>query len=239
MYNMNPAAKVAPLSHTKEMIGFAVGIAVFWFFEFLFQYRWASEGDIVGSFVRSFSLGGATLIGIALLLSSLFHWVPRWARYWRWRRYLGVGGVVLITLHAEVVIWKYFGYNVADIFISFNPFANPIIFGVVSYAILFAMAATSSDWAVQMLTPRRWKILHRFVYVAYISAIFHALLMAPERLNNLAGYILVAVTLCALFGQVFWFFKTAAKKRFRSLGTFVGLALIMGTLVLAYIAWGR
>ncbi|MEK7630990.1 MAG: ferric reductase-like transmembrane domain-containing protein [Patescibacteria group bacterium] len=218
---------------------FSLGVFFFWLAQFLFQYYWASAGQIVESLVRSFSFAGATLISAALFSSALFRWVPRLAQYWRYRRYLGVSGFVLIFLHVQVAMKLYFNYDLALVYFSLNPLVNPIIFGSIAYVILFLMAITSTDWAMQKLTPKVWKTLHRFVYIAYVSAIFHFLLMAPEDiLNNLAGYLLIGLTAAALFGQVFWFFKVVSKKRFRSFGTLVGFVIIVSTLALAYVIWG-
>ncbi len=219
----------------RQLALFSVGVFFFWLIQFLFQRYFASVGDSDGAIIRSFAFAGMTLISASLFSSALFLWVPRLAQYWRFRRYLGVSGFVLIFLHVQAVMKLYFNFDTSVVYFSFNPLVNPIIFGSIAFMILFLLAVTSNDWAVQKLTPKVWKALHRFVYIAYISAIFHFFLMAPSgALNNLAGYLLIGMTAAALFGQIFWFFKIVSKKRFRSVGTVVGFSIIAGTLVLAY-----
>ncbi len=217
---------------------FSVAMFFFWVAEFLFQYYHASKNQLAEALVRSFSLSGMTLIGASLFSSALFRWVPRLAQYWRIRRYLGVSGFILIFLHIQAVMKLYFNYDLAVVYFSLNPLINPVLFGSIAYSILFLMAITSTDWAVQKLTPKVWKILHRFVYVAYVSALFHFLLIAPEgALNNLAGYVLMVVTAAALFGHIYWFFEIARKKHFRSTGSCVGIAIMIAILLLAYAVW--
>jgi sulfoxide reductase heme-binding subunit YedZ len=137
-------------------------------------------------------------------------------------------------------MYLYFNFDFAAIYFSLNPVENPLVFGSIAFFILFLMAITSTDWAMQKLTPKIWKTLHRFVYVAYVAAIFHFLRIASvDILMTLPGYLLLVVTAAALSGQLYWFFKTIAKKQFCSFGAFVGYAIILSTLVFAYLMWGR
>jgi methionine sulfoxide reductase heme-binding subunit len=48
-----------------------------------------------------------------------------------------------------------------------------ITVGMLAWAILSALAATSSAWAVRKLGGKRWQALHRLVYVAAIAGVVH------------------------------------------------------------------
>jgi len=216
---------------------FQVFAILFWLAEFFYQYWVLVPGNFVGSLVRGSALAGAMLIGFALASSVIFRWVPRTAQYWRLRRYFGVSGFVFVFLHALFVYYFYFAFDFAEIYFTLNPLKNPVVFGSIALPIFMVMALTSTDWAVRKLTPRVWKFVHRFVYVAYLASVFHFITINPELLANPAGYILLAVTLFVLFDHTQLFLKTAIKKRFRSLGTFVGFAIIAATLALAYAVW--
>lgn len=48
--------------------------------------------------------------------------------------------------------------------------------GMVVFAILVVMAATSSNAAIRRLGPARWRAIHRWVYLAAPLAVFHWLL---------------------------------------------------------------
>lgn len=221
----------------KKLLVFGMLAALFWLLQFFYQYYVLVPGETTIAMLRSFALSGATLIGTALFSSAVFKWKPKYAKYWVWRRALGVTGFFFIIGHVLSVYAFLFQWNVAAVYFSFNPFENPIIFGSFAFPIFFAMAFTSFDWAVAKLTPRVWKTIHRFVYLGYISAIFHFLLVNPPLLKNPAGYLLLLITFLAVFGQLFWFFKTAAKVKFRSRGTVVGFALILLALVLMYLTY--
>lgn len=184
----------------------------FWLFEFAIEYYWLTKNNIQLSLIRSFALSGTTIIGASLFSSSVFKWFPKTGVHWRIRRYLGVSGFVLIFFHVFTAMKFIFNFNVKAIYYSLNPFINPLIFGAIAYPIFFVMAITSTDWMVKKLTPRVWKFIHRFVYIAYMSTVFHFILTNPQALNNLLGYLLYAITTLALFGQLFWFFKIAGKK---------------------------
>lgn len=205
--------------------------------EFALQYFYLIKGDFPASLMRSTALAGSTLFGAALFSSALFRWIPRMAIHWRIRRYLGVIGFVFIAVHALSVFYYFFNFDLKAIYYSFNPFENPIIFGSFAFPIFMILALTSTDWAVTKLTPKIWKNIHRLVYVGYISSIFHFILINPTLLNNGAGYILLAVTGAALFGQVFWYFKMAKRRHFKSLSSLIGALIIITAITMAYYAY--
>ena len=226
-----------PLQDWKSFSLVVLGASVFWLAEFAFQYFLLAKGNAASSLIRSFALAGATLVSSALFSSAIFKWFPHTAVYWRLRRYLGVAGTVFVALHALSVYVFTYQFDFLNAYYTLNPFENPIVFGTFAFVILFVMASISTDWAVEKLTPRVWKFIHRFVYLAFVSAILHVFLISPSRLAHPPGYLLILITLAALFGQVYWFFKTAARRRFRSLGTFVGLSLIVLAVILGYMAY--
>ncbi|MBI2427049.1 MAG: DM13 domain-containing protein [Candidatus Kerfeldbacteria bacterium] len=208
-----------------------------WIVQFILQYTWLTKDELGGSLLRSFALTGATLISAALFSSIVFKFVPRLARHWRIRRYLGVSGFVFIALHVLSVYHFFFDYNVRAVYYSFNPIENPMIFGSVAFGILFLMAATSSDWAVQKLSPKRWKFLHRFVYIAEISTIFHFLFINPQLLKNPPGYVLLTLIGLTVLGQLYWWIRLSAKRQFRTGGTVVGVLLILLVVVLGVLEY--
>ena len=174
------------------------GLALaFWALQFVYQYFFLLSGELGGSILRSFALSGATLIGAALIIGPLRTLFPK-HNFVRHRRTVGVWGFTFIIMHFLSVITFLFEFDALALFWHPNPFANPILFAVFSFPIFTAMWTTSTDWAVARLGFRRWKAIHRLVFLAYISAILHFSLINAELLLNPAGYILIATTVAAL-----------------------------------------
>jgi hypothetical protein len=51
---------------------------------------------------------------------------------------------------------------------------------------------------------------------------------------NIPGYLLIAISLATLAGQIYWFVKMSARTKFSSLGTKIGFIIILLYLILAY-----
>ena len=99
------------------------------------------------------------LIFIAVYAASSWRRVfPGAASHWllRNRRYLGLSFAVAHLLHLDA-IWL-LSLLLGDAF-RVDPITG--IFGGIAYALIGAMALTSSDRAVAWLGPRRWNALHR------------------------------------------------------------------------------
>lgn len=228
----SPRPAVPPKKYWRSLCIFAFFAVLFWIAEFCYQYYGYTQ-ELYGSLIRSFGFSGATLLGAALFSSVIFKWYPKTAKQWRLRRYLGVGGFVFIALHFWVVFQYYFAFDLSIMYFSFNPFTNPIVFGSIAFPILLVMAVTSTDGAMRALTPKVWKIIHRFVYIAYWASIFHFLLINPLLLESVPGYLLLGVTALALIGELYWTIRMSAKKHFRSLGTVVGFVIISAYILAA------
>lgn len=224
-------------TYWRQLFQFSVVPIVFWLVQFIVQYFWLARGEVGRSLARSFALAGATLIGAALFSSAIFRFYPPWAEHWRIRRYLGVSGAVLVSMHALSVYYFYFQMRVSDAYYSLNPFENPIVFGSFALFIFIVMACTSTDWMVEKLTPKWWKRIHRLVYLAYMASILHFILINPKLLANPPGVLLLLVTFLAVLGEVCWYVKIAMADKFKTVGSFVGLALIVLAAILGYMGY--
>ena len=185
---------------------------VFGALEFCLQYFWLSSSQLEQSLIRSCAFTGATFFALALLSSSIFKWFPRTAIHWQIRRHLAISAFVFLVIHAAFVTWFYYKFNIAQEYASLNPFENPLVFGALALPILFVMAATSTEYAMNKLTPKVWKSLHRLIYLGFILSLLHMGLINPALLNTPPGYLLVALLAITIFSQLYWFFKTISKK---------------------------
>ena len=102
-------------------------------------------------------------------------------------------------------------------------------------SVMYMVKGGFTDWAVSAIGSKRWKFIHRFVYLAYLAAIFHFLTIHTEALYNPEGYLLLAVTAITVIGQLYWFFIIAGRKQFKTVGAFVGFGLIALAIILSYL----
>ncbi len=145
---------------------------LFWLLQFADQYLFLIPGELEGSILRSFALSGATLISLALIIGPLRTLLPKY-NFLVHRRTIGVWGFGFIIMHFITVTAFLFDFDLSRLLWNSNPLANPLLFSIGSFPIFVAMWATSTDWAVQKLSFKRWKFLHRFVFLASNGAVAH------------------------------------------------------------------
>jgi len=135
----------------------------------------------------------SVVLVVVLLLSPLRAVLPRWRPLQlaqRHRRFVGVSACAYAALHV-VMHFIYEG--------GFGTFRTDwqkpfILVGLVAFAILLVLAATSVDAAVSALGARRWKWLHRLVYVAAALVCYHqisARKVFPEQVLWIFGPLVV------------------------------------------------
>ncbi len=88
------------------------------------------------------------------------------------RRAIGVSAFYFALLHASVAVWGQLG-GLGQLQYLPSLFKWSLLGGVVALAILLVMTATSFDAVVKYMTFRKWKWLHRLVYVGGIVAMLH------------------------------------------------------------------
>lgn len=110
--------------------------------------------------------------------------IPFKAHYIKARRALGVSTFYFALIHyvhgLEILDWQQgiLALPQNDQLISF--------LGTISIFILFLLAITSFDFAVQKLTFRWWKTLHRLVYLAGVFILIHAYMWGSHFQDRLS-----------------------------------------------------
>lgn len=72
-----------------------------------------------------------------------------------------------------------------------------LVLGSLSFALLLPMVVTSNQWALKWL-GKRWRIVHRLVYVVWASIAIHLLLLFGFRMRFFGDYILATLPLAIL-----------------------------------------
>ena len=147
-----------------------------------------------------FGFISAGLIAAALLASPLTKTFPRApynAVYLHARRAIGVLAFYYAFLHVCVSFFVQLGGFDGIKYYS-SKYSLAILLGVVALVVLFLMAATSLDWAVRVMSFRRWKLLHRFIYLAGLAIVVHVLLIGSHFSTLNVISVLAAVVIVVL-----------------------------------------
>jgi len=135
----------------------------------------------VPSLVRWYGIISLFLLVAVMLPGPLYRLYPELPFKNDYRQSLGGLG---ISAFYFALLHSYLGFFFTLLGFQGLPFLSGIflwalIVGLVSFLILAAMAATSFTWAMRELGPW-WKFIHRFVYVAGIALIIHAILIGSD-----------------------------------------------------------
>jgi methionine sulfoxide reductase heme-binding subunit len=166
--------------------------------------------------IRSTSTLALLLLHVILSIGPLTRLNKKFLPLLYNRRHLGVTMFCMAAVHGGFCLVQFHSLgNVAplvSLFISnthFNSLADfPFqALGFFALLIFLLMAATSHDFWLRNLTPRVWKTLHMFVYVAYLLIVLHVMLgviqyeTAPVFILLLAAGSATLITLHLLAGR--------------------------------------
>ncbi len=132
----------------------------------------------VNYLIRSTGMLGLVFLMLSLLVTPL-RVVTGWNVLISVRRNLGVFGFLYIATHFAIYFLLDRGADVADT-------ASEIVkrrylwFGFGALVLLIPLAVSSTDGMVSRLGPRRWKALHRLVYLAVLGGVVHFYLLVKS-----------------------------------------------------------
>ena len=126
------------------------------------------------------------------------------------RRHLGVTMFTVALVHGSFSILQFHALGNVNPFVSLftsNTQYNSVAqfpfqaLGFFALVIFLLMAATSHDFWLHNLSPKTWKTLHMFVYLAYLLIILHVMLGVVQYETNPVFVIMIttgAITLILL-----------------------------------------
>ncbi|VEP18138.1 Iron reductase [Hyella patelloides LEGE 07179] len=127
----------------------------------------------------------------------------------KYRRFLGLTAFSLSTNHALISIAK---YNINPL--SLETYRNYYT-GTLAFIIFSILAFTSNNWSIRKL-KRKWKVLHRFTYVAMFLLFWHILTLMEYSwtfLTPIALYLMNIISFIFLIRVVIESVELRAKKR--------------------------
>jgi sulfoxide reductase heme-binding subunit YedZ len=139
------------------------------------------------------------LIGLAL---TPLRQVTGWSWPARYRRTIGLYGFFYVVLHllSYVALDQTFDWAAIWIDLTKRPY---IIIGMAAFALLMPLAVTSTNGMIRRVGGRRWRQLHRLVYVVPpLGALHYFLLTKLDKSWPLFYGALAAALLLARLGKL-------------------------------------
>lgn len=146
------------------------------------------------------------LLTLSLACTPLNIWFG-WKQLLPLRKPLGLYAFLYVTVHLLIFVWVDYGLN--------WPLIQEALFekwyalvGFAAFLLLLPLAATSTKWAMRKL-GKKWKSLHKWVYLAGILAVLHYFLLVKNTYSQpvLFGIIMTMLLLTRI---------TAVKKQIGS-----------------------
>ena len=137
-----------------------------------------------------YALTAAAFLYLALLAGPLcyvFRGLPFRAMYLKGRRAIGVSAFYFSFLHFLLTFFGQLGGFPGLSFLN-DKYLFALSLSFTALVILFLMAITSFDAVIAKLTFPKWKLLHRFVYLAGFLILIHVVLLG-SHFQNLFGLI--------------------------------------------------
>jgi sulfoxide reductase heme-binding subunit YedZ len=132
-----------------------------------------------------------------------------WNRVIGFRRMLGLFAFFYGTLHLLTYLWldKFFAWSDILHDIPRRPF---ITVGFSAFVLLVPLALTSTAASIRRLGGRRWRALHRLIYVAALFGVIHYWWLVKADTTLPATYLSI---LALLFAVRLWFAAGKALQR--------------------------
>lgn len=119
--------------------------------------------------------------------------ITHWRGMSDYRRMFGLFTFVYATLHvlAYLIIDNFFAWRIIGIDILESSY---IWFGVIAYLIILALAVTTPIRSKKIM-GKKWKKLHRFIYLAAVAAILHYFWQLKGNLADPLFYLIIITLL--------------------------------------------
>jgi nitrite reductase/ring-hydroxylating ferredoxin subunit/DMSO/TMAO reductase YedYZ heme-binding membrane subunit len=144
-----------------------------------------NEADAVDIWVLAFGSCAFVMLTVILCIGPLARLSPRFLPLLYNRRHFGVLTFLVAVAHLAMNLdWYLVQGNLPNLVVELTTWADygkfigfPFkLLGIIAFAILLLMAATSHDIWLQLLTPPVWKALHMALYLAYGLVVIHVAL---------------------------------------------------------------
>lgn len=129
-----------------------------------------------------YALAAVIYLYFSLLIGPLvyvFRWIPFRGSMFKARRAIGVSAFYFGFLHAYLAFFDQLGGFEGLGYLS-NTYLLAIGFSFSALVIMFFMTLTTFDRVIGKMGFTKWKFLHRFVYLAGVFILIHALMLGTH-----------------------------------------------------------
>ncbi|HWE96513.1 MAG TPA: ferric reductase-like transmembrane domain-containing protein [Tepidisphaeraceae bacterium] len=113
-------------------------------------------------------------------LTSVLPWMPFKPSLIYGRRAIGVSALIFGGLHLAAYVWSVLRRNWRELYTPGILWVTGLILGMFVFADMLALGLTSRDAAVRSMGGRKWKRLHRTVYVVLGLTLLHAICVGAD-----------------------------------------------------------
>ncbi len=152
-------------------------------------WAWNTNGLGVNPVQEATRFSGRTALTILLfsLACTPLSIITGWNKALAWRRPLGLYAFTWAVGHLLFFVWVDYGFDWVSLRLDVG--TKPYVWvGSLTLAILAALALTSHRWWMARL-GKRWKRLHRLVYLAAVLALVHYFWVVKGNFLGLSGSI--------------------------------------------------
>lgn len=169
-----------------------LAVPLYWLYR---AWIFALGSDPGKTLVDYLGLGALVLLLLTLSMTPLQR-LSGWGGWIAVRRQLGLWCFTYAVLHLSAYAVFLLGLDVEQLFVDLRkrPY---IIVGALAFAGLLALALTSNRFSIRRL-GKRWKSLHRLVYVILLLVLVHMLWVVRADLSEWLLYALIGVVLLLL-----------------------------------------
>jgi len=160
-------------------------------------WRYAAESVYYGEYLHWTGVQSARLLLLTLAVTPLLRLLPRAAAIrWLMRRRRDIGLVTFFYALAHTVAYLVRKSDLS--LIAGEALEAGMLTGWIAFLVFIALAVTSNDASVRAM-GRKWRSLHKTVYVAAILTYLHWVLTA---FDPTAGYVHGAVAVVLLLARL-------------------------------------
>lgn len=185
---------------------------------FLWIYSTRKSPDVISNISISTAYPGLALLAATLIVGPLRDLLKQPNKVSTdFRRDLGFWAAVVSLIHVLFGLQVHLRGRMWLLFLRDNPefpYIRFDMFGAANYTglfatvILIALFATSSDWALQKLGIKRWKLVQRWNYLLFFVVGVHGILyQIIEKRIALFVFIFIGILAFVLIVRIFGYFS--------------------------------